>query len=265
MAPEDTARRDRPLRADPLIGTGTTDVLDRGEAPVAPSLEAARRAARRPSAQLPDLRRAGAATDRLKGWAAAAPLRQFVGGGALCLVGIGLMLGWVIHISWTPLLDVGLLVIGAVLVVQSRRSATARPLIALGVVLALVSVATRQADVTLDGGLGRRREAPPVSLAGAYEYRLGTGQLTIDLRQTTFTTAPLEIDAEVGVGRIVVRVPADAVVTTRAVAGGGQVLVFGERHVGPGLDEAASSPAFSNKKIDLELRVGVGSVEVDRG
>ncbi|QXC62009.1 hypothetical protein KSP35_04110 [Aquihabitans sp. G128] len=313
MAP-DAPHRDRPLRADPL--SGSTDVLDREEDARVPSeedrAEAARQAARRPSAELPPLSRtanvadwlrskrpgsrpaagpaaakepearAGAPVpatrtsttadaagsqgplDRLRARAAEAPVRELVGGIALCLVGVGLLLGWVVHISWTPLLDVGLLVIGAVLVVQARRSTPARPLIALGVLLALISVATWRADVTLDGGLGRRREAPALSRATPFEYQLGTGQLTIDLRSTIITGAPLAIDAEVGVGRIVVRVPKDAVVTTHAVASG-QVLVFGKRHVGPGYEATTTAANLTNKQIQLDLRVGIGSVEVQRG
>jgi len=326
MAP-DAPHRDRPLRADPL--SGSTDLLDRhpDDEGVDPdgtaSVEAARAAARRPSAELPALSRsanladwfrskgrrdkgaasspppmaagsstgpapavpsrpgdrsaagpeaspaAAAATGlagRLRARVADAPVRQLAEGLALCLVGVGLLLGWVVHISWTPLVDVGLLVIGAVLVLQARRSTPARPLIALGVLLALVSVATWRADVTLDGGIGRHREAPAVSLTGPYRYQLGTGQLTVDLRSTAFTTAPLKVDAEVGVGRIVVRVPKDAVVATRAVAGGGQVVVFGKRHAGAGVDEPfLSSAAGSKKQIVLDLRVGLGSVEVKRG
>ncbi|MCU1496910.1 MAG: hypothetical protein JWM47_863 [Acidimicrobiales bacterium] len=198
-------------------------------------------------------------------WLRAAPVRQLVEGAALCLVGVGLLLGWAVHVSWTPLLDVGLVVIGAVLVVQARRSTPSRPLMALGIVLAVVAVATWRADVTLDGGVGRRRVAPTAPRAAPHEYRLGAGQLTIDLRSTALTSTPLVVDAEVGLGRIVVRVPEDAVVTTAGVAGGGQVQTFGKRHLGPGIEESSTAPAFSEKQIHLDLRVGIGSVEVQRG
>lgn len=233
-----------PLGTGTATGTGTTDAPASGRGLPAPD----------PSGR----NRMGT---RLRG----APVRQLVEGAALVLLGLGLLLGWVVHVSWTPLVDGALVVLGVVLVIQARRATPSRPLMALGVLLALVAAATWRADVTLDGGIGRRNEAPTAARTAPYEYRLGTGQLTIDLRSAVLGGTPLRVDAEVGAGRIVVRVPEDAAVTGTAVAGGGQVVAFGERHLGPGLDEPAAGPAFTTRVIELDLRVGLGSVEVNRG
>lgn len=251
-------------RSDPL---GPSEPASPGGADATEVTAAARRAAARPSdgtvGPRSGLRRPG--IDRLRERLRAAPVRQLAEGIGLTLVGVGLLLGWVVHVSWTPLLDVGLLVVGAVLVVQSRLSSPSRPLIALGVLLALIAAGTWRADTTLDGGLGRRTERPQASLAATNEYRLGTGQLTIDARETTFTNEALRIRGEVGLGRIVVIVPEGATVATSATTGGGNVFVFGERKVGPGVEERYLEPGTGDQRISLDLRVGLGSVEVRRG
>lgn len=274
----DTPDRDPDLDlTDPGVGGSAPPEAGSPDATAAPdeatgaggptATEAARRAAAPPVAgattagggrRLPSL-------DSLRDRVRAAPVRQLAEGLGLTLLGVGLLLGWVIHVSWTPLLDIGLLVVGAVLVVQSRLSSPARPLIALGVLLALIAAGTWRADTTLDGGLGRRTERPQASLATTNEYQLGTGQLTIDTRETTFTNEALRIRGEVGLGRIVVIVPEGATVVTSATAGGGNVFVFGERKVGPGVEERYLEPGSGDERISLDLRVGLGSVEVRRG
>lgn len=265
-----------PRRARPLIAPkreGSTDVLEPGVLPdpgrarrhAADDPDPARLAFARPT---PGTRIGSpSAGDRLRSLrdrVGAVPTRELAAGGAFTLVGVGLLLGWAVHVSWTPLLDLGLILIGTLLVFQARRSTVSRPLVALGIILALVSAATWRADVTLDGGLGRRTFAP--TTVAPVSYQLGTGQLTIDLRKTPLGGDPIRVRADVGIGRIVVKVPADALVTTRAVAGGGASFVLGERHGGPGVDEVLTDPGTRlDRRVELNLHVGVGSVEVRRG
>jgi hypothetical protein len=194
-----------------------------------------------------------------------APVRQLLEGLALCLVGLGLLLGWVVHVPWTGLVDVGLVGLGILLVVQARAGSVSRPLIALGVVLALVSLGTWRAGTTLEGGLGRRTVAPGRSAVGSHDYRLGTGQLTIDLRRAALAGGPVRVDAEVGIGRIVVRVPKGVLVQTHSVAGAGTTRVFDTRKIGPGVEGTDQTAGVPQRSIVLDLRVGIGSVEVRRG
>lgn len=269
-ADDGSSRRARPLTAPP--SAAGTDLLEPGVLPdpgrarrhEARDPDPARLAFARPS----DGTRVGSAPagDRVRALGrrlGSVPGRELATGGAFTLLGVGLLLGWAVHVSWTPLLDLGLIVVGALLVVQARRSTVSRPLVALGVLLALISAATWQAGVTLDGGLGRRTFTP--TTAAPASYQLGTGQLTIDLRDTPLSGDPLRVRAEVGVGRIVVRLPEAATVTTRAVAGGGASFVFGEKHGGPGVDEVVASAGRPDQRVELNLLVGIGSVEVRRG
>ncbi|MCU1351380.1 MAG: PspC protein [Acidimicrobiales bacterium] len=191
------------------------------------------------------------------------PAKQLIGGAVLCVVGIGLLAGWVLHVSWTPLIDLALVGIGALLVLQAWRGVPARPILVLGVVLAILSAATWRAGTSFDGGLGRRTIR--VTQARPATYRLGTGQLTLDLRRAA-VTKPVTIRARVGVGRIVVRVAGNQPVVTRTVAGAGLTGVLGKKHVGPGVEDVRRTPnPFGKTPITLDLRVGVGDVEVRHG
>jgi hypothetical protein len=272
MADGDTPRQ-RPLVAEPR--PGGTDLLDREPLPDADdrSLPDAGRADRHGAPDASRLafqrpsegpRHPDGLTDRARRlWSriGTVPTRQLTIAVLVTLAGVGLLLGWAVHVSWTPLIDVALIVLGAALVVQARRTTVSRPLIGLGVFLALIATATWRADVTLDGGLGRRTVAP-VS-ATVIHRQLGTGQLTIDLTKLQ-GNGPVRVNADVGVGRIVVKVPKADFVLTRSVAGTGLVVVAGHDHVGPGLDEARNIGRRGGRVVQLDLHVGVGSVEVPR-
>lgn len=268
-----TDHRGRELGA-PSTGPGAPDDGEGTGSPDSPveRLDAARRASHRPADHHGDHHGGASARDRLRAVVGAVgararrtPGRELAAGIALSLLGLGLLLGWVVEVSWTPLVDLALVVIGLLLVVQSRLATPSRPLMALGVVLALVAAGTWRADTDLDGGVGRRTVAPPAATAGVIVERLGTGQLTVDLRATDLGGAPFRLRAEVGVGRIVVLVPEDVAVAVEATVGGGQARLLDRRHVGPGLEEPHLAPGAGGEVVRLDLRVGLGSVEVDRG
>lgn len=190
------------------------------------------------------------------------PTRQLTAAVLITLAGVGLLLGWAVHLSWTPLVDVALIVLGLALVVQARSGPVSRPLIALGVVLAVVAATTWRAGVTLDGGLGRRTVV--VASSRTIDQHLGTGQLRLDLTQQAARGPSVDVHASVGIGRLVVEVPDGAVVVVHAVAGSGAAIVFSHRHAGPGVDVRAISGTGSARQIHLDLRVGLGTVEVRR-
>ncbi|MCU1355374.1 MAG: hypothetical protein JWM89_792 [Acidimicrobiales bacterium] len=269
--------RIRPLVADPRRDAGT-DLLEREPLPEADedALPDAGRASRHgmpDPARLafqrpPGDRRIGPASAGERARRAASglrrvPTRQLTTAVVVTLAGVGLLLGWAVHVSWTPFVDVALILLGVVLVAQAGRGPVSRPLVALGVLLAVVAAATWRADVTLDGGLGRRTIAP--TTVAPLDRHLGTGQLTLDLTKVPPGIRPYRVHAEVGIGRIVVTVPKGTLVATRAVTGGGATVVFSTDHAGPGIEERSSSGKAGERVIDLDLRVGLGTIEVRRG
>lgn len=105
------------------------------------------------------------------------------------------------------------------------------------------------------------------------EYELGTGVGTLDLSHLDFTKGrTVTTQADVGVGRLVVIVPAD--VTVRAVidVGVGDIQLPGDNQedvdVAPGKRKEVTltpdSGAKNGATLDLDLRVGIGQAEVSR-
>lgn len=195
---------------------------------------------------------------------------RLVAGLLLVLFGVGWLLEVldVIDFPWDVLLPIALVLVGVALVVASRSGARPGGLIAVGVVLTGVMLIGSAIDFPLGGGVGEREERPATVAALREEYRLGIGQLTVDL--TDLSTAELDADAgtriRVGIGQLVVIVPEGLAVRVEARAIVGNVRVFEdeeggfgvERQAGPGLD--GRGPV-----LELVLSVGLGEVEVRRG
>ena len=85
--------------------------------------------------------------------------------------------------------------------------------------LAVVSAA----DLDLTGGVGEERYRPARVSELRPEYRLGLGQLDVDLRRLDLPAGVTEVKVRVGVGEAVVHVPDGACVTTDAHVGVGAV------------------------------------------
>jgi hypothetical protein len=132
-------------------------------------------------------------------------------------------------------------------------------------VIAVVSV-TLGSGSSLRGGLGSSAFAPATASGVFRQYRLGAGDLDVNLSAVTFPPRGQTVDLSVGLGQLTVEVPNDAAVTVDAHVGMGQVEVFGQsgRDVqgqwlphGPGRK--------STPHLTLECHVGLGDLQVTRG
>jgi phage shock protein PspC (stress-responsive transcriptional regulator) len=178
---------------------------------------------------------------------------------------IALRLSGVESITTPRVLAVALLVVGGGLLVGAWVG-RARWLIAVGLVLSLAlgaSAAVQGAD-----GLGERTWRP----VGDASYRLGGGEAVLDLSDLP-RGSTAEVDAQLGVGRLLVLVPREVRVTGEAELGVGevvQVLGTGRRvDLNPD-DDTEVSRRFSfpgqtgGAQVELDLEVGMGQIEVRR-
>lgn len=202
-----------------------------------------------------------------------APLRRrgpswgpLVTGGALLVVGVLWLAGaagWY-AVPWESAVAGVLLVVGAALLVLARAPG-AGGLVGLGVVLAVVLVLQwAVGGATWRGGTGDTTVRPQRVEDVRDQYRLGAGDLVVDLRDVRLPAGRRVVHADLGLGDLTVRVPRDAAVHVRADAGAGQLDVLGRTRDGlsPALevDRAGDGPSL----LDLDLSVGLGSVEVTR-
>lgn len=178
-----------------------------------------------------------------------------IAGGVLTLLGVSLVTG----------LGVLLLIIGVALVVGAWRG-RARWLIPIALVLssALAAAAVID-DVPVDHGIGDRAYRPLTVEELRSPYRLGVGQLTLDLSDLQLDGRTATVVATTAVGEVRVIVPWDAQVVVEGRAGAGQVDLFDQSFDGREADGSVALPGQSGAgRLVLRAHVGIGHVEVDR-
>ncbi len=158
--------------------------------------------------------------------------------------------------AWT------VLAIGAALVL-SAFTGNARWLVLPAVAFALSVAVIAAAHVDLHGGVGERTYRPHTLSEVRDGYQLGAGRLEIDLRGIEFPPGETQLHVRLGVGELVVLVPRNVCVATRARIGGGYVGAL-ERESG-GLDvnwDELPLPPPHTARLVLDGRVGLGTLLV---
>lgn len=197
---------------------------------------------------------------------------RFVAGALVALLGLGWLLESldVAQVPWRVLLPATLIFVGVALIAGSRSSRSHGPLVAVGIVLTALLTLGTAVDLPLAGGAGARVERP-ASLADLKdEYRLGLGELTVDLTRLSLPVEgakPVRVKARVGMGRLVVLLPEHVLVSVRGHAGIGDVEIFGRRRSGFDVQYPYDPkvPLGTTIPFVLDVSVGVGSVEVRYG
>jgi phage shock protein PspC (stress-responsive transcriptional regulator)/predicted membrane protein len=157
---------------------------------------------------------------------------------ALCIVGIGFVFGAFVGGS--------------------------KVLIVPALLLAAALVTTSVLDIPLEGPIGERSWTPQDISEVEDRYELSMGEGVLDLTEVPLPPGEeLQIDASVGLGHLVVIVPAGAALDISAGASAGDTVLLGHSNSGIGVDVDRSfegDPELGS--IDLDLEVGLGQVEV---
>jgi hypothetical protein len=188
-------------------------------------------------------------------------------GALLVLIGIGWLLDAAgVEVPWRAVLPAALIAVGLACVAgafRGRQHALMIVGVALLVVLSVAVAADWDLDVPLGGGVGDRTEQPttPADLTG---YELGAGNLLVDLRQLQVPPGTTPVEARVGVGELVVELPHGVSVEVLASSGLGEVQVLGQQEGGFGSRIEAVFGDGGDRRLQLDVRVGVGEVRVER-
>ncbi len=133
------------------------------------------------------------------------------------------------------------------------------PALAIALPLAFVSAA----DIDLDGGFGDRHERP-TSLSELHDgYKLGAGELIVDLRDLELPPGDSPLSIEIGAGHALVLVDEDVCVASRATVGMGAASVFDREGGGIDLDwkDTRRAPPKTPRLV-VDADVGLGLFEV---
>jgi Cell wall-active antibiotics response 4TMS YvqF len=188
-------------------------------------------------------------------------------GALLVLVGIGWLLdAGGVEVPWRVILPAALIAVGLACVAgafQGRQHAMMVVGLALTVVLALAVATDWDLDLPLAGGVGDRTERPATP-AELKDYQLGAGDFLLDLQQLQVPTGTTTVQVRVGVGQLVVEVPDGVTVRVVASSGIGELQVLGEQDSGFANRLDTTVEAGGDRRLELDLRVGIGQVRVER-
>jgi len=189
---------------------------------------------------------------------------------ALILIGATALLDTLtgVDVAVASYAALALTVIGAGLLVGARWG-RARGLIALGGVTVLVLIASStvaQLPSGIYGGAGQRSYRPETVAQVRDPYRLGLGEMQIDL--TALELEPgqdVSVDASLSVGSLQVIVPDDVGVEATATAQLGAVDVLDRTSEGTTASTTLSEPGEEGSPtISLDLSAVMGEIEVHR-
>jgi phage shock protein PspC (stress-responsive transcriptional regulator) len=181
------------------------------------------------------------------------------------LAGIGAFVGVFLlaAIGGGTVLTILAIVAGMALVVAAFAGG-ARWLIVPALVLVLPLAIVVAAGIEVDGGAGERHYRVAEASELRPDYRLGMGELEVDLRDVTLPPGTTSTRVKVGVGHAVVRVPEDACVTSDVQIGVGHAQVLDRSS--DGVDVAFAQTAASDApRLHLDADIGIGALEVVRG
>jgi predicted membrane protein len=139
-------------------------------------------------------------------------------------------------------------------------------LVALAAIAALIVLAVASAiivaftwfDVSLNDGVGDRSYAPASARDVSRSYKLGVGDLKLDLSRVS-PDQKLDVEAKVGIGHLRVTVPRAASIAVDARVKAGSIDALG------GHDDGRNARLDTGSgNIHLKARVGAGNIEVVR-
>jgi phage shock protein PspC (stress-responsive transcriptional regulator) len=164
-------------------------------------------------------------------------------------------------------LAAGVAIVGVAIAIGAMTQRRVGGLVFLGLVMLAAFGVAAMTPVSISSGVGEKQEQPETFAALASSYELGMGELDLDLTAVTLPAGTTPVDANVGVGSLVITVPRNVALEIDAQAGVGEVNVFGRRDDGIDahrtLSFAGSTP--DAPVLEVEADVGIGNIEVRRG
>jgi predicted membrane protein len=191
---------------------------------------------------------------------------RLVGGGVLVLIGLLWLLErtGAIDISVTAVLALATMVVGIALMVLASRGVHAG-LIVFGTVLALITFSTAAAPLEgFQGGVGDRTVVVTTADDINADYELSMGNLVVDLSEVDDLEGIMALNASIGMGELLIRVPAGTEVAIEGTVGAGQLIMFDRSYDGVVINESYETPGFSEATVGLDITVEAftGRVEV---
>jgi phage shock protein PspC (stress-responsive transcriptional regulator) len=137
-----------------------------------------------------------------------------------------------------------------------------RWLVLPAVMLGLAGGVVAAADVDLHGGIGDREYRPASAADLKDRYRLGMGELVVDLRHTQLPHGDVPLKLDLGIGEARLIVPDGVCVATTADVGAGNVHLDGHDNGGVDVNIDQRPIPGTGTRVLLDAQVGLGEVRV---
>jgi phage shock protein PspC (stress-responsive transcriptional regulator) len=182
--------------------------------------------------------------------------------------GLAAISAWVTATGHGTVVAVLVIALGVALVAAAfaagiRRRVTP-PLLVLALVLGIPAGAIAAAGIKIDGSIGQRTYTPTVAAdLPADGYKLGTGQLVVDLRELPWAPGQtITASAHLGIGQMIVSVPSNVCVVGHATGKAGELIVAGDvsQGVDPQVDQG--TPTSNAPRLDLNADIQLGQMIV---
>jgi phage shock protein PspC (stress-responsive transcriptional regulator) len=192
------------------------------------------------------------------------------------LVGIALVIAaglvavsaWVTATGHGTVIAIAVIALGFALVAAAfatdLRRRLAPPLVLLALVLGIPAGAIAAADINFDNSVGERNYTPRVVAdIPADGYKLGTGQLNVDLRRLPWKSGQtIAASAHLGLGQMIVSVPSGVCVVGHASGKAGELIVAGDVSHGVDPEVVQGTPTSNAPRLDLDAEIQLGQLIV---
>ena len=156
-----------------------------------------------------------------------------------------------------------LVILAGVMLVAGAFIGGVRWLILPALSLALAVGFVSAAGIDLHGGVGEREYKPSSASEVRDGYRVGVGELIVDLREADLPKGDTRLHVDVGMGAARLIVPEDVCVASAAEIGIGAVDVFDRENGGIDVDwDDRPRPAEGNSRVIVDADIGVGALLV---
>jgi phage shock protein PspC (stress-responsive transcriptional regulator) len=192
----------------------------------------------------------------------------------LVAVALGLAAGLALVSAWVTatghgtaiavaVIFVGLALVAAAFATDVRRRATP-PLLVLALVLGIPAGGIAAADIEFDNSVGERTYTPTVAAdIPADGYKLGTGQLVVDLRQLPWKAGQtITASAHLGLGQMIVSAPSNVCVVGHVTGKAGELIMAGDVSHGIDPDVEKGTPTSNAPRLDLDADIQLGQMIV---
>ncbi|HLI57566.1 MAG TPA: hypothetical protein VKY26_11120, partial [Actinomycetota bacterium] len=198
------------------------------------------------------------------------PLGRITFAAALVVLGVTALIDrlGIAHVSGRLYPALALIVLGAGLLIGAFWG-RAKLLILVGVVVVPIALITNLAVYINHNGSGAELFHPATTAALRGEYRLGAGQMRLDLTRMAWpSSGSVTTHVDMGAGNVEIAVPAGVTVDFHGHVGAGVIqfhLIYGPARSGLQIsDHAISSGTSGGATLNLWVHVLAGRIAVDR-